>query len=667
MKSIFASIITCLLVFPVLVSSQTPVLYEENFTEYTTDAIRFSIYVDTARTYVYQDIEKTREALEACQLLLDDGVDISDSIRFEFISTNIYHQYVKIEPLEAYKVIANNESFIEESDVSSYQRSRFNYLKSFTYMSLGDHEAAQKAYYIGVETGKMEKVTQSVVDNLYSLGQLFYDQEDYEQSISYYKEVLAYTDMYDIPYVTLALTYLEMAVSLSKLEEFSDSKIALRRSESYAKEYDLDFMRPNILMEKGQVHFLMNEIDSLEFVLEQLKTLDKGNQDQNYTINLYNLQSKVHKANGEYKSALLIYDKMLALTDSTHLEDQVSVHAKAYDVYEKLGEYKLAFEHLQSSKELEDKIAHDEKMQKTEYLKIRYNLEQKEKDNALLKATLFEQKAQQNLLFGGLAFASLLLLGFIAAFKQKARYSLRLEETVASRTKRLKKSNSLLNESNIELEEMNRILSHDLKEPIRSIVSFSELIEREQTLLPKSKKYLGYVKDSGKQLDKLIKDVNLLRDTDSLISRVTTYNANELLQQVVDDLQESSPRKIFLQCPPIPSIKGTKDVMKHIFSGIIQNSINFNKNEAIKIEVSYVEEDEMHTFHLKDNGIGIEKKYQTQIFDLFKRLNNRGEFSGSGLGLSIVKRFVESLEGTISVYDSIIGEGTTIEVKCPKL
>lgn len=85
MKSICASIIICFLLFPDFISAQTSDLYEENFTEYTTDAIRFSMYIVTAVTYVYNDVEKTREALEACQLLSDQGVEISDSMRFEFI------------------------------------------------------------------------------------------------------------------------------------------------------------------------------------------------------------------------------------------------------------------------------------------------------------------------------------------------------------------------------------------------------------------------------------------------------------------------------------------------------------------------------------------------------------------------------------------------------
>lgn len=101
---------------------------------------------------------------------------------------------------------------------------------------------------------------------------------------------------------------------------------------------------------------------------------------------------------------------------------------------------------------------------------------------------------------------------------------------------------------------------------------------------------------------------------------------------------------------------------------LLDNNVKFNKNEPVKIEVSYQEEEEeMHRFLLKDIGIGIEKKYQSQIFDLFKRLNHRVDFSGSGLGLGIVKWVVNSLGGTISVPDSAIDVGTTIEIKCSKL
>lgn len=667
MKLKFVSTIAILFFFFHYGSTQTSILYKESFTEYTTEEDRFSIYLDTAEAYVYQDIDKTKEALLACQSILDNGAEIEISEKFDFITTSIYHHYVKLEPLEAYNIILDNEEFIKQDSVTDHQSNRFEYLKSFTLMSLGDIEAAQKGYYLGVEEGKMARDTKTVIDNLYSLGQLFDDEEDYEQSINYYNEVLSYIDIYDMPEVTVALTYLELAMSLTESENYTDAKTSLLNSINYVEKFDLDYIWPSILMEKGQIHFLLNEVDSLENVLEQMRELNKGEQDANYLLNLYSLQSKMHRATGDHTSAIKVYKKILEKVDKTNLDVQIDAHSNISALYEKIGDYESAFQHLLLSKDLEDKKANDEKRQKTAYLKIRYNSEQKEKDNALLKATLFEQRANQNLLFGGLIFAAMTLLGLFAAFKQKAKYSRRLEETVSSRTKRLKKSNSLLNESNAELEEMNRILSHDLKEPIRSVVSFSELIQRDETLSPKSKKYIEYVKKSGKQLDKLIQDVNLLRDTDNLISRVISYNANELLQQVIQDLQESSNKNISLICPPIPTIKGAKDVMRNIFFGIIQNSVNFNQNEAVKIEVSYAEENRMHTFHIKDNGIGIEKEYHDQIFDLFKRLNNQADFSGTGLGLSIVKRFVDSLGGKISVYDSEIDVGTTIEIKHPKV
>lgn len=126
--------------------SQEPRLYEESFTENTPDKEKFRMYLDSANKYVYRDVQLTSRALNECQQILGKGISIRDSILLEFAQTQIYCNYVKVNPIAAYQVIVDNEHLLQSTDVHKDQVSQIKYLKSFTLMSLGDLEAAQKAY-----------------------------------------------------------------------------------------------------------------------------------------------------------------------------------------------------------------------------------------------------------------------------------------------------------------------------------------------------------------------------------------------------------------------------------------------------------------------------------------------------------------------------------------
>jgi two-component system, chemotaxis family, CheB/CheR fusion protein len=108
--------------------------------------------------------------------------------------------------------------------------------------------------------------------------------------------------------------------------------------------------------------------------------------------------------------------------------------------------------------------------------------------------------------------------------------------------------------------------------------------------------------------------------------------------------------------------------MQEVFFNLISNAVKFSsKNKGIGpiVEVGYSDKNEAHEFYVKDNGIGIDKKYHNEIFGIFKRLHSQKEYEGTGAGLSIVKRIIDDHKGEIWI-DSDLGKGATFYFTIPK-
>jgi len=178
---------------------------------------------------------------------------------------------------------------------------------------------------------------------------------------------------------------------------------------------------------------------------------------------------------------------------------------------------------------------------------------------------------------------------------------------------------------------------------------------------------LKIVVESSRQLNQLIDDVSSLRDSNTAkVERYTPLQMHDLFENIVTKLQEKSDNKtIKLTCHINSQIDGPKEKLNNIFKIILDNSVEFNENNEVLLDINYSLVDKIHHFEIMDNGIGIDNKYHDQVFGLFKRLNHRGAYAGSGLGLSIAQRLIESIGGTISIASSQLKQGTTILVKFP--
>ena len=134
---------------------------------------------------------------------------------------------------------------------------------------------------------------------------------------------------------------------------------------------------------------------------------------------------------------------------------------------------------------------------------------------------------------------------------------------------------------------------------------------------------------------------------------------------MIDNLQESIKKyngEVVVNS--LPTINSSNAFLFTTLKNLIENGLKYNQSPIPTVEISYHQTETHHQIIVADNGIGIEEQYHKRVFEMFKRLHNRGEYEGSGIGLAIVKLVIEKLDGTIEI-ESKVGKGTVFKILLP--
>jgi len=218
-----------------------------------------------------------------------------------------------------------------------------------------------------------------------------------------------------------------------------------------------------------------------------------------------------------------------------------------------------------------------------------------------------------------------------------------------------------LGQKNNELKEFAYIASHDLKEPLRMVTSYLQLLERKykDQLDSDAREFIGFAVDGASRMRTLITDL-------LTYSRVSTHGEEfrmtdsvKVIENVLLNLHITiRERGAAVTYDPLPEIMSDETQLSQLFQNLIGNAIKFNDNGAPAVHVTAEEKGDEWLFSVRDNGIGIEPEYSEQIFGIFQRLHNKNNYPGTGIGLSVCKKIVERHGGRIWV-ESEPGDGST--------
>ncbi len=250
------------------------------------------------------------------------------------------------------------------------------------------------------------------------------------------------------------------------------------------------------------------------------------------------------------------------------------------------------------------------------------------------------------------------------------------EEVLVSNQKELESKVSELNQTNKNLEQFIHVISHDLKEPLRKILTYtSHLNATKAHLFAEGElKSLNVINSSALRLNSLVDDLvkyafSAAKDEEGEV------DLDIVLEEVLDDLELSiKENTAFIDSMPMPKIQGSKIQMRQLFSNLISNAIKYSKPEVkpeIKITHEIIDGSEIqatgrkyYKIAISDNGIGIDSMHLNKIFTIFQRLHMRDEYSGNGIGLAICRKIMDNHQGKIDA-ESKIAQGSIFNLYFP--
>lgn len=236
------------------------------------------------------------------------------------------------------------------------------------------------------------------------------------------------------------------------------------------------------------------------------------------------------------------------------------------------------------------------------------------------------------------------------------------EEKLAAYAKELARSNQ-------ELEHFAYVASHDMQEPLRMVTNFMARLDDMygSQLDEKGKTYIYYAVDGAKRMRKIIQDLLEYSRAGQIKSKTENLDLNDIIQEI-QTLHRNiiEEKNASIQYSHLPVIHSYRAPVKQLFHNLINNALKYSQqdNEPI-IQIQATEKESEWLFSIQDNGIGIAEEHHEKIFTLFNRLHSREAYSGSGIGLAIVKKIIGNLGGEIGLQ-STINSGTTFFFTLPK-
>jgi signal transduction histidine kinase len=251
------------------------------------------------------------------------------------------------------------------------------------------------------------------------------------------------------------------------------------------------------------------------------------------------------------------------------------------------------------------------------------------------------------------------------------------EEKVNSLNRKLLTNIADLENANKNLERFAFMASHDLQEPLRKIRMFSDRLYQRHKDAEEDIDLIGRIQRAAERTQNLIVDILAFSKLSAEPADFTTVDLNETLRELLSDLSEEIREKeAQISIDSLPTLYASQRLMRPLFQNLISNALKYRKQDVqpvIRIRADSMTDalqngkaigNRYFRIYIEDNGIGFEQKYAEEIFGMFRRLHNNGEFEGTGIGLALCKKIVEQHQGFISAR-SLVNQGSTFIISFP--
>lgn len=264
------------------------------------------------------------------------------------------------------------------------------------------------------------------------------------------------------------------------------------------------------------------------------------------------------------------------------------------------------------------------------------------------------------------ASTAILLYILVSRYYRTIHEKLRELETLNST---LKAQAHKLEATNKDLEQFAQITSHDLQEPLRTITGFLTLLDKKyKTSLDEAAQgYIQFAVDGAERMQKIIQDLLALSRVGRTADQLEQVDLNDMVKEVCTlQSQLINDTRAKIQCHQLPTVTAHRQALEQVFQNLLGNALKYiEKDTPPSVHITATDLGDSWKIIVKDNGIGIHEEYYEKIFLPFQRLHSSSEYTGTGIGLAIVKKIIENQGGHIWV-ESKPGSGSTFYFTLPK-
>ena len=225
-----------------------------------------------------------------------------------------------------------------------------------------------------------------------------------------------------------------------------------------------------------------------------------------------------------------------------------------------------------------------------------------------------------------------------------------------------------LRRSNDDLQQLAYVASHDLKEPLRMVTSYLQLLRERNmgSLDERSSEYMRFALEGATRMRQMIDNLLIYARVETQDRPFVQVDMEEVLAVTLKDLSLSIKESGATLCHDgLPMVRGDVSQLVVLLENLVSNAIKYRGERAPQINISAQANDDEWVFSIQDNGIGIKPEHKNRLFQMFQRLHTREEYEGTGMGLALSRRIVEHHGGRIW-FESVYGKGTTFYFTIPK-
>ncbi len=569
----------------------------------------------------------------------------------------------------------------EEGMIDPLEKARAYTQISAIYQALGNYEKAFEQQMQGLIIFEVKEDSLGIANSHYNIGTIFFYQLQYEKALESYQKAKELCDALNIEYNIYSCLAALGAVH-AKLELQEESLDYNLRSLELAEKLNY---KTGIAYAKGNIGSNLvtqkNYIKAEAFYKEAIQLKTEFGDTYSAIGNKVEI-AQLYLEWGKAKEAKRYLEE--ALISAKELDSrgrQSDIYKNLALVYDQLNQPLIAYKYNKRYVSIKDSLLNEKTLEEMGQSKRRFDVQKSEHEIQMLKkgnellAKNEEIRTQQIYLFAITSFAFLM---FILWNRNKLNYQNKVNKLLEEKNQLLNSKNDEIHIKNKQLELSNEdlqqfayVASHDLKEPLRMINSYTQLLKRRYSASfdDAGNEFMHYIVDAVGRMEILLNDILDFSRAGSQNLPTTFIDTNDVLFMVESNLRhrlEMLKATLIIKNKNLPLIKAHRTQLLQLLQNLVSNGMKFKGERDPIVEIDAQPSANGYVFSVKDNGIGISKENLEKVFEMFRRLHTREEYEGTGIGLATCKRIVATWGGDIWV-ESEEGQGSTFFFSVPNV